>query len=474
VHGSTTATITFTAADQERFAQLSGDRNPVHMDARAARRTQAGAPVVHGVNGVLTALERLCASGESFEGLASIKAQFPKFIYLDVPVDVRVARRSDTALKAELATEDAVVTILDLKFGPRKSGAPSADGPLDAIETAPKVLSFPDAENQRGRLAIINGSQFQEDYPALCAALGAQRVEALALLSTIVGMQCPGLHSIFSGFSIQLTEPEDDAIAVNWGTTRTDERFRLITMQARGGGIEGDVQAFMRVEPVDMPSITAIAEKVNPTEFAHRKALIIGGSRGLGAATAKAIAAGGGQVYVTYASGAADAKNVVSEISAMCGAGAAASLLCDVSGDIGPQLAELPNDITHIYYFATPRIGHQSAKVYARGRLDGLLGIYADGLAAVMQWAAANIVHKPLTVMYPSTVFIDERPKGMTEYAMAKAAGEILAKDLASAFGFRLSTPRIPRVLTDQTASILPIDTADAVDVMLPLLRGET
>ena len=34
---------------QERFAEFSGDRNPMHMDLVAARRTQAGAPVVHGV-----------------------------------------------------------------------------------------------------------------------------------------------------------------------------------------------------------------------------------------------------------------------------------------------------------------------------------------------------------------------------------------------------------------------------------------
>lgn len=473
MHASATTTITFTAADQERFAELSGDRNPVHMDARAARRTQAGAPVVHGVNGVLTALERLSAAGEPLESLASVKAQFPKFIYLDVPIEVRIARRNDAGLKAELATEDAIVTILDLKFGARKPGTPFANDVSDALEDTPRVLTFSDADNQRGRLTIGKSAAFQDAYPSLCAAIDARRVEALALLSTIVGMQCPGLHSLFSGFSMQLTEPADDAATVTWGTIRTDERFRLITMQARGGGIEGDVQAFMRVEPVEMPSIADIAAKVDPTEFAQRKALVIGGSRGLGAATAKILAAGGGQVFVTYATGGADAENVVAEINGKHGPTAAASLMCDVSGDIGSQLSGLPADITHIYYFATPRIGHQSAKVYARGRIDALLSVYADGFARVMQWAATRNANKPLTVMYPSTVFIDERPKGMTEYAMAKAAGEILATDLASAHGFRLTMPRIPRVLTDQTASILPIETADTVDVMLPLLRGE-
>ena len=34
-------------------------------------------------------------------------------------------------------------------------------------------------------------------FPALAAAIGVERVTGIALLSTIVGMACPGLHSIF-------------------------------------------------------------------------------------------------------------------------------------------------------------------------------------------------------------------------------------------------------------------------------------
>ena len=51
---------TFTADDQTRFAQVSGDYNPMHMDALQARRTQAGAPVVHGIHLLLWALKPVC------------------------------------------------------------------------------------------------------------------------------------------------------------------------------------------------------------------------------------------------------------------------------------------------------------------------------------------------------------------------------------------------------------------------------
>jgi hypothetical protein len=61
----------------------------------------------------------------------------------------------------------------------------------------------------------------------------------------------------------------------------------------------------------------------------------------------------------------------------------------------------------------------------------------------------------------------------MTEYAMVKAAAEILCADLMAATGLSIAVPRIPRVLTDQTATVPPVETQDPVAVMLPLLRAE-
>ena len=43
----------FALGDQVRFAELTGDFNPMHLDPIAARRTLAGAPVVHGIHDLL-------------------------------------------------------------------------------------------------------------------------------------------------------------------------------------------------------------------------------------------------------------------------------------------------------------------------------------------------------------------------------------------------------------------------------------
>lgn len=57
---------------------------------------------------------------------------------------------------------------------------------------------------------------------------------------------------------------------------------------------------------------------------------------------------------------------------------------------------------------------------------------------------------------------------------MVKAAGEILCQELAKAYPrLRIRWPRIPRVLTDQTATVAQAQAADAVDVMQRILSNE-
>jgi hypothetical protein len=65
-----------------------------------------------------------------------------------------------------------------------------------------------------------------------------------------------------------------------------------------------------------------------------------------------------------------------------------------------------------------------------------------------------------------------DRPLGMMEYAMAKAAGEILCHDLC-VFEPRIKTivRRLPRIRTDQTATMATIAAEEAFDTMLPIIR---
>jgi nucleoside-diphosphate-sugar epimerase len=79
---------------------------------------------------------------------------------------------------------------------------------------------------------------------------------------------------------------------------------------------------------------------------------------------------------------------------------------------------------------------------------------------------------KELSVFYPSSVYVSERPRGTLEYSMAKAAGELLCAEMNRfGGGIRIVARRLPRVLTDQTASVMSLQHSDAVQVLLPIIR---
>jgi len=60
----------------------------------------------------------------------------------------------------------------------------------------------------------------------------------------------------------------------------------------------------------------------------------------------------------------------------------------------------------------------------------------------------------------------------MTEYTMAKAAGEVLCADIQTFESpGRILVRRLPRLPTDQTASLVNITTAEPISAILPIVR---
>jgi hypothetical protein len=248
-----------------------------------------------------------------------------------------------------------------------------------------------------------------------------------------------------------------------------DPRFRLVRLKVHGGGLAGRLETCSRHPPVQQPGTATLASAVTAGAFAGATALVIGGSRGLGEVTAKLIAAGGGAVIITYVAGRADAEAVAADINAWGGQCQIAPY--DVRQAAAPQIAPLHQAPTHLYYFATPTIGRRKSGLYAAERFEEFNAFYVTGF---MNAVDACLQRRPegLSAFYPSTVYVESRPAEMTEYAMSKAAGEVLCSDLQQyRRGVRVLMRRLPRSATDQTGSIVPMHTADPVSVMLPIVQ---
>src|SRR5476649_782824 len=96
------ASRTFTLDDQLAFARLSRDRNPMHLDANFARRTQAGAPVVHGIHNLLWAMDTVLRSFP-FD-VQSIKVRFAQPLFPGEIARVEIRSRTETAVNIEVVT----------------------------------------------------------------------------------------------------------------------------------------------------------------------------------------------------------------------------------------------------------------------------------------------------------------------------------------------------------------------------------
>ena len=360
----TLASRTFDSNGQVLFARLTGDFNPIHMDPIAARRTQAGTVVVHGIHAILWALDKLVEIGTITEQIVSLKVQFTNFIHVGSQLELKLLGRDEKSIQAELSIGRLRTATLIATFGTR-----DRIGEIELPDNAPEFgpasqpVNFGRLEemaNLRGSMDIVGpADKIQQYFPYASSAIGSSRVAAIARLSTLVGMICPGLHSLFGGFAVELVDNLRNQDRVGFQVSGTDDRFGMVRMRISGAGIRGSVQALLRSPPISQASLSAIMNIVSPKEFAGSTALIIGGSRGLGALTAKILAAGGGKVIVTYATGQEDAEALTAEIRSQTATDICHTFQYDSNQEAAAQLKNLKASVTHLYYFATGKIARQ-------------------------------------------------------------------------------------------------------------------
>jgi len=464
------ATLRFTPADQQAFARLSGDFNPIHLDPVAARLVAAGAPIVHGVNLLLRALDAHFKDRVQ-AGRSAVTATFRRPA---LPGDsIAVIRSGTHRLRLSVDGAEPLVEI-EIETDRRELGPRPGEcaGGMSEVATRratrPRVRAWDEIEHAHGTLRLAGGRATRRAFPHVARVLGADAVAAIAAISRLVGMECPGRDSLLSTVRLGLT-PHARAAGLTWRVARADARFGSVRIEIDAACLRGTVEAFVTSRPAPLPSLAAVAGKVAPGEFAAQRALIVGGSRGLGAATARLVAAGGGVVLGTFAAGAAEMRTLARD------AATAGRRIEKMRFDVltGPfdLLARAARRFgaTHLYYFATPRIFARRREPFDDDLFQRFAAFYVTGFART----CAAVENRPLAVFFPSSAALDEPRRELTEYIAAKTAGEAVAATLPLSLpGVRMLIRRLPRIATDQTASIVPTRALDPLDAMLPIVRA--
>jgi acyl dehydratase len=463
----------FDAKDQVEFARLTGDRNPIHLDSLFARRTQAGAPIIHGMNLLLWLLDVVAARHVDMPALSSLNVRFKRLVYVGEKVTASIVSLGDTSIRANILSGDMVVLELDAMFGAVRSAPKvSNDVEMSAVcPNAPVESTIEKLQTQSGYLALAAPAvEIAKVYPHAAKWLGARRIAALGCTSRLVGMVLPGLYSLYSSASFVVCDDNDPDERIAFKLASFEPRFRRVRTSICGAGVAGTVEAFLRQPHAMQLAIEAVASKVSRSEFANTHALVVGGSRGLGELTAKLLAAGGASVTITYSAGKSDAESIVNQIRIWGGTCEAVAL--DVRDDVRSRLDGIGEAPSHLYYFASPTIFRQRNGVFDQERFDGFNAHYISGFYRVFDTCFKRRPNG-ITAFYPSSVAVGQRQSNMTEYAMSKAAGERLCADInAQLPKARILVSRLPRLSTDQTATLLPVPTEDSLPLMVQIVRN--
>lgn len=455
------ATRTFDDADQRWFAHVSGDANPLHMDPAFASQNFPGMQVVHGVHALLWGLEQYCAANATAP-VAALNVTFVKPILLD---DQLTLDSEGHTLRLLVRGETMAVVQLTRPQPPKPY---HTGGTMMWTSGAPPLDHMGQDLAGGGAFRIPSTStELAAAFPNLARAANSDFAAGLCAISTLVGMVCPGKYSLLSQINVNAEASNRDTLA--FGIVRHDRRFSRVEMSLQGPGLSGTTAAFVgEAEQSDVDS-KAIGAMVSDGEFAGQSPLIIGGTSGLGAATARLLAAGGGRPLIGYRN--QNQAEAVAQTVRAIGE-------CDIVpfDAMAPaqglnKLAEMRWRGREIYYFASPRIFRRRIEPFQASDLRDFLDIFVNGFYETVR-GLLELRPEGFTLFYPSTVALDEKTSELFEYRIAKQAGEDLCRRLTDTYRqLRIVTARLPRIATRQTRSAIKARAELPETAMAPYVR---
>ena len=462
----------FTVQDQLAFAKLSGDYNPLHIDNVLARRLMFGSVVVHGVFTLLWALDSWLQDKTEYIKLDEVKGTFLNPIRINEKVSYLINKEIDGSVEIVLLVGDIIATSIAIKWSTTtKHGS---DTVSNRIPKRSKCL--PLLANNIGKVSGELPLYFNSGVASvvftkkIVTLIPLLQIAQLLATTRLVGMNCPGLHSIFSKLDLTFEENTFRKHILTYEVTKVHKQYNKVIQKISSQNMNGLVTAFIRPPPQQQIYFNKLDEKINRTEFLSQRALVIGGSRGLGEVTAKILSFGGADVKITYHKGVEDAYKVVDEITS--GGGIADCFYLNVLEDNVDFLSILDKKWapTHLYYYATPFIESRKNKLFSTQLFQKFCDFYVVGFHRIVEQLSQIGLRG---ILYPSTVFIENIPYNMGEYVIAKVAGEQLCSYLEKTKkGIIFHKPRLPKVSTDQTSSFAPTINEDPALIMLNHLRN--
>lgn len=448
------AAVCFDKTSQKAFAFGSGDYNPVHLDAVKARKSYSGQVVVHGIHVFLWAFDHLCRIGliEQSDILRQqIRCKFKKTIFLGEEIKL-FRRRNPKSNKNEFIVEKDRVQLVKIQLT-QKLFRPKVDFKevFEAYQVgeSKKPLEL-DLHAIRKRNLRLNFGGLDINYfrkfSKLSEYISLERIRAIAVMSAAVGMIAPGQNSLFTSFLLSIDSVISDEDSGVLHVADFNPNHKLLDLFFSGSGIFSHIQALSLPKPISPPSSSHVQRVVSEEKYNLKFALIVGGSRGVGAIFARILANACVKTIITYNNGRDEAHELSADPYIEC-------IHFDAyTTDISVFIRQLPVEVSALFYFVTPKIFFRRTKYFHKEKLD----LFNHCYVKVFQELFIKLRDHSMSlkyVFYPSTVEVRKEKSLNLEYCEAKLNAEEICREFSIEFdNIKFFVPRLKKITTDQTA----------------------
>lgn len=427
-------TVRFDEADLALFSAASLDFNPLHLSEDYARKSVAGERVVYGCLAFLACLGRMQPPEGQVVASCDLKFGAPNVLGVDYSFTVK---ESGPGKLIGILRDGLTTPTLTFRLGFRPGTPALADWSADPRVEVTDVARRIGPEDMKPGLGRTGSWMPPADaYRDLLARLSLDRRVwgdaplFLALCASyLTGMELPGERALFTGLSATLGHATTLPLPFELRLEAYDDRYSIARTafslgQAPDAMASGSVTAVVRAElAVEFKTSGVLPEG----RVTGKTAVVIGASRGLGAALALELARAGATVIGTYARGDAEAAALTAAADGFSG-----RILMRKGDSADPAWClslrqEIETDFGALDYLicsAAPPPSSLRLEAAAFARMSAYLqkgfALVAAPLSAFLDLLSA---HKAVAVLVSSSAVTDP-PKIYPHYVAMKSAAE--------------------------------------------------